>query len=70
MEQFLQRCFYHSGQYDSQENFAELDKILKKHEVSFSFFLYSYMYTRWCLLVADDFRCLYLEVGINITRVI
>ncbi|XP_047960653.1 glucose-6-phosphate 1-dehydrogenase, chloroplastic-like [Salvia hispanica] len=32
MEQFLQRCFYHSGQYDSQENFAELDKILKKHE--------------------------------------
>ncbi|XP_047980869.1 glucose-6-phosphate 1-dehydrogenase, chloroplastic-like [Salvia hispanica] len=32
MEQFLQRCFYHSGQYDSQENFAELDKILKEHE--------------------------------------
>ncbi|KAL1539230.1 Glucose-6-phosphate 1-dehydrogenase [Salvia divinorum] len=32
MEQFLQRCFYHSGQYDSQENFAELDKTLKKHE--------------------------------------
>lgn len=32
MEQFLQRCFYHSGQYDSQENFAELDKKLKEHE--------------------------------------
>ncbi|KAG6396415.1 hypothetical protein SASPL_142565 [Salvia splendens] len=32
MEQFLQRCFYHSGQYDSQENFAELDKALKEHE--------------------------------------
>ncbi|KAG6407955.1 hypothetical protein SASPL_130956 [Salvia splendens] len=32
MEQFLQRCFYHSGQYDSLENFAELDEILKEHE--------------------------------------
>lgn len=32
MEQFLQRCFYHSGQYDSQENFADLDKKLKEHE--------------------------------------
>lgn len=33
MEQFLERCFYHSGQYDSQGNFAELDKKLKEHEV-------------------------------------
>ncbi|XP_074589113.1 glucose-6-phosphate 1-dehydrogenase, chloroplastic-like [Curcuma longa] len=33
MEQFLKRCFYHSGQYDSEENFAELDKKLKEHEV-------------------------------------
>ncbi|KAK9675364.1 hypothetical protein RND81_11G003000 [Saponaria officinalis] len=32
MEEFLKRCFYHSGQYDSQENFAELDKKLKQHE--------------------------------------
>ncbi|CAI9785054.1 unnamed protein product [Fraxinus pennsylvanica] len=32
MEQFLQRCFYQSGQYDSQENFMELDKTLKEHE--------------------------------------
>ncbi|XP_010926813.1 glucose-6-phosphate 1-dehydrogenase, chloroplastic isoform X2 [Elaeis guineensis] len=32
MEQFLGRCFYHSGQYDSEENFAELDKEIKKHE--------------------------------------
>ncbi|XP_051122672.1 glucose-6-phosphate 1-dehydrogenase 2, chloroplastic isoform X2 [Andrographis paniculata] len=32
MEQFLKRCFYHSGQYDSQEHFAELDKKLKAHE--------------------------------------
>ncbi|KAL9386663.1 hypothetical protein Peur_019787 [Populus x canadensis] len=32
MDQFLKRCFYHSGQYDSLENFAELDKKLKKHE--------------------------------------
>ncbi|XP_038704145.1 glucose-6-phosphate 1-dehydrogenase, chloroplastic-like isoform X2 [Tripterygium wilfordii] len=32
MDQFLKRCFYHSGQYDSEENFAELDKKLKEHE--------------------------------------
>ncbi|XP_074303328.1 glucose-6-phosphate 1-dehydrogenase 2, chloroplastic [Silene latifolia] len=32
MEEFLKRCFYHSGQYDSQENFADLDKKLKQHE--------------------------------------
>ncbi|KAI4343419.1 hypothetical protein L6164_010769 [Bauhinia variegata] len=32
MDQFLKRCFYHSGQYDSQENFAELNKKLKEHE--------------------------------------
>ncbi|RZR90563.1 hypothetical protein BHM03_00018477 [Ensete ventricosum] len=33
MEQFLKRCFYHSGQYESEENFADLDKKLKEHEV-------------------------------------
>ncbi|XP_075485265.1 glucose-6-phosphate 1-dehydrogenase, chloroplastic-like [Primulina tabacum] len=32
IEQFLNRCFYHSGQYDSQENFVELDKKLSEHE--------------------------------------
>ncbi|KAI5679402.1 hypothetical protein M9H77_10352 [Catharanthus roseus] len=32
MDQFLQRCFYHSGQYDSEEHFTELDKKLKEHE--------------------------------------
>nr|GLL40502.1 glucose-6-phosphate 1-dehydrogenase, chloroplastic [Ipomoea trifida] len=32
MEQFLKRCFYHSGLYDSEENFAELDRKLKEHE--------------------------------------
>ncbi|CAI9775280.1 unnamed protein product [Fraxinus pennsylvanica] len=32
MEQFLKRCFNHSGQYDSKENFVELDKKLKEHE--------------------------------------
>uniref|UniRef100_A0A7C8ZRS6 Glucose-6-phosphate 1-dehydrogenase n=1 Tax=Opuntia streptacantha TaxID=393608 RepID=A0A7C8ZRS6_OPUST len=32
MEEFLKRCFYHSGQYDSLENFAELDKKLCQHE--------------------------------------
>ncbi|CAM8956576.1 unnamed protein product [Rhodiola kirilowii] len=32
MEQFLDRCFYHSGQYDSKEHFVELDRKLKEHE--------------------------------------
>lgn len=32
MEQFLQRCFYHSGQYGSEENFKELDDKLKVKE--------------------------------------
>ncbi|KAK1272238.1 hypothetical protein QJS04_geneDACA012567 [Acorus gramineus] len=32
MEEFLQRCFYHSGQYDSEEHFMALDKTLKEHE--------------------------------------
>ncbi|KAH6806982.1 glucose-6-phosphate dehydrogenase 2 [Perilla frutescens var. hirtella] len=32
MEQFLKRCFYHSGQYDSQDNFMELNRKLKEHE--------------------------------------
>ncbi|XVE66067.1 hypothetical protein DITRI_Ditri08aG0051600 [Diplodiscus trichospermus] len=32
MDKFLKRCFYHSGQYDSEENFVQLDKKLKEHE--------------------------------------
>lgn len=32
MDQFLQRCFYHAGQYNSEANFKELDKKLKEHE--------------------------------------
>ncbi|XP_077211231.1 glucose-6-phosphate 1-dehydrogenase, chloroplastic-like isoform X2 [Tasmannia lanceolata] len=32
-DQFLQRCFYHSGQYNSEENFSELDIKLKEKEV-------------------------------------
>ncbi|KAI3990209.1 hypothetical protein MKX01_029187 [Papaver californicum] len=33
MEQFLQRCFYQSGQYNSEEGFAELDNRLREKEV-------------------------------------
>lgn len=33
MDEFLKRCFYHSGHYDSEENFSALDKKLKEHEV-------------------------------------
>ncbi|BBN13147.1 glucose-6-phosphate 1-dehydrogenase [Marchantia polymorpha subsp. ruderalis] len=29
---FLQRCFYHAGQYSSEDNFRQLDTELKKHE--------------------------------------
>lgn len=32
MDEFLKRCFYQSGQYDSRENFVELDKKLRQHE--------------------------------------
>ncbi|KAK4789441.1 hypothetical protein SAY86_016745 [Trapa natans] len=32
MDQFLTRCFYHSGQYDSMQSFVELDKKMKHHE--------------------------------------
>jgi glucose-6-phosphate 1-dehydrogenase len=32
MDEFLKRCFYHSGQYDTPQHFAELDKKLKQHE--------------------------------------
>jgi glucose-6-phosphate 1-dehydrogenase len=33
MEQFQKRCFYQSGQYNSEEGFAELDRKLKEKEV-------------------------------------
>ncbi|KAJ7554574.1 hypothetical protein O6H91_06G146200 [Diphasiastrum complanatum] len=32
IEKFLQQCFYHSGQYNSEEDFSQLDKDLKEHE--------------------------------------
>ncbi|KAK1396143.1 Glucose-6-phosphate 1-dehydrogenase [Heracleum sosnowskyi] len=32
MNQFLERCFYHSGQYNSEEHFSELDKKMKVKE--------------------------------------
>ncbi|XP_031264746.1 glucose-6-phosphate 1-dehydrogenase, chloroplastic-like isoform X1 [Pistacia vera] len=32
MDQFLKRCFYHSGQYSSEEHFFELDRKLKEKE--------------------------------------
>ncbi|KAL9241197.1 hypothetical protein vseg_015334 [Gypsophila vaccaria] len=33
MDQFLERCFYHSGMYNSESDFAELDRKLKEKEV-------------------------------------
>lgn len=32
MDQFLKRCFYHSGQYNSEEDFAKLNCKMKKKE--------------------------------------
>ncbi|KAL5218553.1 hypothetical protein ABZP36_019237 [Zizania latifolia] len=32
MEQFLKRCFYQSGQYNSEEGFSELDRKLREKE--------------------------------------
>lgn len=32
MEEFLKRCYYHSGQYDSMEDFSDLDSKLKVKE--------------------------------------
>ncbi|CAJ2663752.1 unnamed protein product [Trifolium pratense] len=32
MDQFLKRCFYHSGLYDSEDNFLDLDSKLKERE--------------------------------------
>lgn len=34
MDQFLKRCFYHSGQYNSEEDFAQLNIKLKEKEVN------------------------------------
>ncbi|CAA2979074.1 glucose-6-phosphate 1-dehydrogenase, chloroplastic-like [Olea europaea subsp. europaea] len=34
MEEFLKRCFYHSGQYNSEEHFLELNCKLKERESS------------------------------------
>lgn len=33
MDQFLKRCFYHSGQYNSEDDFAELNTKLNEKEV-------------------------------------
>ncbi|CAI5942768.1 unnamed protein product [Closterium sp. NIES-64] len=35
MDFFLERCFYHSGQYDSEDNFAGLDARMKKLEAGY-----------------------------------
>lgn len=42
MDQFLKRCFYHSGQYNSEEDFAELNTKLKEKEVFFFHSLHAY----------------------------
>lgn len=41
MDNFLKRCFYHAGLYNSEENFAELDIKLKEKEVICLYVYYS-----------------------------
>lgn len=38
MDHFLKRCFYHSGQYSSEDDFIQLDNKLKEKEVIYLFF--------------------------------
>lgn len=33
MDQFLKRCFYHSGLYNSEDHFLDLDSKLREKEV-------------------------------------
>ena len=40
MDRFLERCFYHSGQYNSEEHFVELNKKMKEKEVFILYLLY------------------------------
>lgn len=39
-EAFLKRCFYHAGQYSSEDSFRELSKKLHEHEVCVPFEVY------------------------------
>ncbi|KAG5545798.1 hypothetical protein RHGRI_018080 [Rhododendron griersonianum] len=43
MDEFLKRCFYHSGQYNSEEHFAQLDCKLKEKEGGRSSFRLFYL---------------------------
>lgn len=42
INEFLERCFYHSGQYSSEEHFAELDNKLMEKEVHNLIYLYCF----------------------------
>jgi hypothetical protein len=43
MDNFLQHCFYHSGQYDSEDCFKQLSKKLEEHEVDFAVLLIKFV---------------------------
>jgi glucose-6-phosphate 1-dehydrogenase len=57
MDEFLKRCFYHSGQYDSEEHFIDLDKKLKQHEVCAFFSLSQFENAPLLLFVAIRLSC-------------
>lgn len=76
MDQFLKRCFYHSGQYNSEEHFAELNSKLEEKEVMFlllrldvdpfSFYILSVcvnckLNSTECLGKIDDTECKLIE---------
>jgi glucose-6-phosphate 1-dehydrogenase len=43
MDKFLQRCFYHSGQYNSEDCFKQLSEKLEEHEVNFAVLLLKFV---------------------------
>lgn len=36
IDKFLSKCFYHSGQYDSEEDFVRLDALMKQKETKYT----------------------------------
>ena len=62
MDQFLKRCFYHSGQYNSEDDFAELNTKLKEKEVyvrDITFF-YNFILVFWFHIF---FLYIYIYIG-------
>ncbi|KAL9264384.1 Glucose-6-phosphate 1-dehydrogenase, chloroplastic-like protein [Drosera capensis] len=66
MEEFLGRCFYHSGQYNCEEDFIELDRKLKEKELLCLFRLHEKPLDRQTLAGRMPNRLFYLSIPPNI----